>query len=162
MAKRKVILLYGEKTVQINKRVPESKRKEIEKQFDTILESYRNPSEVEIDVANGRQVKYEIKLFEVPAEEFASSIKSDVDDEIAPEKSTASGNDIDKDPAVKFERIASLPLGTELLESFGSKGALRISGDDKYYTKRTHQGKLEILQHESYKSAVLYANQNFK
>jgi hypothetical protein len=179
MAKRKVILLYGEKTVQINKRVPESKRKEIEKQFDTILESYRNPSEVEIDVANGRQVKYE----QIKPKEVSVVVKQGS----APKKSTASGNDKWREvlateeeiaevasraekiesaklivPAIKFERIASLPLGTKLVKEYGKFGALRSLSDEQFFTKRMHDGKIEILRHESYESALLYANENFK
>jgi hypothetical protein len=163
MKTRSVLLIYGEQTETLSIRVPKSKKKEIEKLFQEILKKYENPQRVEIDVVLSQQKNNDI----------AST-------EPSKKKSTASGNDKWKDvratdeevaealsnvkvtPEVKFEKIASLPLGTELLESFGSKGALRVSSDDNYYTKRTHNGKLEILKHENYQSAVLYANENFK
>ena len=50
MGKRKVMLLYGEKTVQVNLRIPESKRDEILGKFNDILKEYHNLSCVEIDV----------------------------------------------------------------------------------------------------------------
>lgn len=52
MAKRKITLLYGEGTVQVYFRLPESKRDEIEKMFWDILKEYENPTKVEIDVKN--------------------------------------------------------------------------------------------------------------
>jgi len=51
MAKRKVFLKYGENTVQINFRVPVSKRSEIEKDIEKLLKKYLNPKYVEVDVS---------------------------------------------------------------------------------------------------------------
>jgi len=194
MKKRTVLLIYGEKTVQINKRIPASKREEIEDKFNAILKEYENPQRVVIDIYDsskkviledevGQFVKPSVKnQITIPANSLKEGdvIEFSAEAELVPENSTASGNDKWKDvratdeevaevlgnikvtPAVKFEQIASLPLGTELLESFGSKGALRTLNDEEYFTKRTHSGKLEILKHENYESAVLYANENFK
>jgi ribosomal protein L24E len=50
MAKRKVFLKYGENTVQINFRVPVSKRSEIEKDVEKLLKKYLDPKYVEIGV----------------------------------------------------------------------------------------------------------------
>ena len=167
MKTRSVLLIYGEQTETLSIRVPKGKKKEIEKLFQEILKKYENPQRVDIDVYDSAKkivLEDEVGQYQKPSKK----------------KSTASGNDKWKDlratdeevaealsnvkvtPKIKFEKIASLPLGTELLESFGSKGALRVSSDDNYYTKRTHNGKLEILKHENYQSAVLYANENFK
>lgn len=61
MAKRKITLLYGEGTVQVYFRLPESKRDEIEEKFWEILKGYENPTKVEIDVRNSIDLKVEGK-----------------------------------------------------------------------------------------------------
>lgn len=43
-------MLYGEKTVQVNYRVPESKKEEINGKIELILKSYQNPTKIEIEV----------------------------------------------------------------------------------------------------------------
>lgn len=161
MKKRSVLLIYGEKTIQINKRIPVSKRDEIERKINAILKEYENPQRVEIDVANGKSVKNQIVI---PANSLkeGDTIEFSAEAVLAPEKSTASGIDIDKSPAVKFKRIASLPLGTKLVKEYGKFGALRSLEGKEFFTKRMNQGKVEILKHENYESSVLYANENFK
>lgn len=161
MKKRSVLLIYGEKTVQINKRIPASKRDEIERKINAILKEYENPQRVEIDVANGKSVKKQIVI---PANSLKKGdvIEFDAEVKLAQEKSTASGSDIKVTPAIKFEQIASLPLGTKLVKEYGKFRALRSLDGKEFFTKRMNQGKVEILKHESYESAVLYANENFK
>ena len=72
MAKRKITLLYGEGTVQVYFRLPESKMDEIEKMFWYILKEYENPTKVEIDVKNSAEEadvpKWKIKLNEKDSE----------------------------------------------------------------------------------------------
>lgn len=154
---------FGESTVLVSIRVPESKKEEILNRFYSVLNDYilENPF-------TRKEDKMDTEVF--------PKWKQD----LLQKNSTASGNDkwqdvraTDKEvaealsnvkvtPEFKFEKIASLPLGTELLSSFGKNGALRTLNDEEYFTKRTHNGKLEILKHENYQSAVLYANENFK
>lgn len=179
MKTRSVLLIYGEQTETLSIRVPKSKKKEIEKMFQEMLKQYENPQRVEIDVANGKSVKNQIVI---PADSIKEGdvIEFSAEAKLAPEKSTASGIDNWKDvrateeevaevlgnikvtPAIKFEQIASLPLGTKLVKEYGKFGALRSLEGKEFFTKRMNQGKIEILKHDSYESAVLYANENFK
>lgn len=55
MAKREVMMLYGEKTVQVNYRVPESKKDEIDAKIKGVLKGYENLKRVEIDVRESEQ-----------------------------------------------------------------------------------------------------------
>lgn len=55
MAKREVMMLYGEKTVQVNYRVPESKKDEIDVAIKAVLKRYENPQRIEIDVRESEQ-----------------------------------------------------------------------------------------------------------
>lgn len=57
MAKREVMMLYGEKTVQVNYRVPESKKDEIDVKIKGVLKEYENLQRVEIDVKESVAVK---------------------------------------------------------------------------------------------------------
>lgn len=50
MAKRRLLLIYGEKTTQINFRVPESKKEKIDKEINDLLKKYHDPKYVSIDV----------------------------------------------------------------------------------------------------------------
>jgi len=146
MKTKSVFYIYGEPTTTISFKVPESKRKEIMEDIrENVLSKYENPARIDIEVKK-QQKNNDI-----------ASVKP------AEKKSTASGDDLkEQAPAISFERIASLPLGTELVEGFGSKGAIRKDENGNYYTKRTHEGKLEILKHKDYASALLYCEENFK
>lgn len=55
-------LMYGEQTTQLNMRVPESKKTEIQKKFEEILKGYENPKRVE--VSSGIEKAKEIKKVE--------------------------------------------------------------------------------------------------
>ena len=59
MAKRRVLLIYGEKTTQINFRVPESKKEKIIKEIDELLKKYHDPKHVSIDVKDSGTQKTE-------------------------------------------------------------------------------------------------------
>ena len=59
MAKRRVLLIYGEKTTQINFRVPESKKEKIIKEIDELLKKYHDPKHVSIDVKDSGAQKTE-------------------------------------------------------------------------------------------------------
>jgi len=146
MKTKSIFYIYGEPTTTISFKVPESKRKEIMEDIrENVLSKYENPARIDIEVKK-RKNSNDI-----------ASVKP------AEKKSTASGDDLkEQAPAISFERIASLPLGTELVEGFGSKGAIRKDENGNYYTKRTYNGKLEILKHNDYDCAVVYANENFK
>jgi hypothetical protein len=80
MAKRKITLLYGEGTVQVYFRLPESKRDEIESRFWDILKEYENPTKVEIEVSNP------FKSREHPLKEKKSNPADYITDEVAVEK----------------------------------------------------------------------------
>lgn len=115
MKKRTVLLIYGEKTVQINKRIPESKRKEIEDKFNAILKEYENPQRVEIDVANGKSVKNEIVVLDNSLKE-GDEISLSATFESSPKKSTASGNDKWKDVRATDEEVAEAISKSEKIE----------------------------------------------
>jgi hypothetical protein len=65
MAKRRVLLIYGEKTTQINFRVPESKKEKIIKEVDELLKKYHDPKHVSIDVKDSASKK---SVIEIPDE----------------------------------------------------------------------------------------------
>lgn len=54
---KKVMLLYGEKTVQVNYRIPASKKEEIHNRFSDILNEYINVQRVEVSINNGSSEK---------------------------------------------------------------------------------------------------------
>lgn len=55
MAKRKIMLTYGEQTETLSIRVPISKKSEIQVEFEGILKKYENPQRIEIDVRESEQ-----------------------------------------------------------------------------------------------------------
>ena len=58
MGKRKIVMLYGEKTVLLkSRRIPESKKHEIEAKIDLLLLGYHNLKVVEIDCEESDQSK---------------------------------------------------------------------------------------------------------
>lgn len=57
MAKRKIMLTYGEQTKTESIRVPISKSAEIRERFEGILKEYENPQRVEIDVKENAEKK---------------------------------------------------------------------------------------------------------
>lgn len=148
MKTKSVFYIYGEPTVTISFKVPESKRKEIMDDIrDNVLSKYENPKRVEIKADNT----------------YGVSVKTNRIEKSKSEKKTIEIGDDNKAVAeVSFERVSSLPLGTELFKGYGAKGALRTLDEKEYYTKRTHDGKLEILKHKDLASALLYCEENFK
>lgn len=155
MKTKSVFYIYGEPTVTISFKVPESKKDKIMDDIrDNVLSKYENPMRVDIDI--------KVKERSRPKQMVSSSLtekKSNPADDVI-EKGVSP---INEKPTAKisFKKIDVLPFGTESIQSFGSKGALRCFGD-VYYTKRSFLGKLEVLEHNNYESAVLYANENFK
>jgi len=92
MAKRKITLLYGEGTVQVYFRLPESKRDEIKKMFWDILKEYENPTKVEIDVKNS------VEEVDVPKWKRKLNEKDS-------EKKTNPADDVFKAPAEKSQNL---------------------------------------------------------
>jgi len=180
MKTKSVFYIYGEPTTTISFKVPESKKKEIMDYIrDNVLSKYENPTRMDvitnpplIEVVgyknNGDSPVTKVKRVDAEKKSNpADIVYSDTTAESYEGKKINPGvvdepGQYAKPSGIKFEKIASLPLGTELLEAFGSKGALRTLGHDEFFTKRTHEGKLEILKHESKDSAFIYAEQNFK
>ena len=66
MAKREVMMLYGEKTVQVNYRVPESKKDEIDAKIKGVLKEYENLQRVKIDVRESEQKVLKDLVFQKP------------------------------------------------------------------------------------------------
>jgi len=180
MKTKSIFYIYGEPTTTISFKVPESKRKEIMEDIrENVLSKYENPKRMGVEVEKQQDNNDIVSMNPLKREFSAESIIADI-------KTTGSADvvgdyldvTVDNKPPKwakkhktvinkvkteeKFERIGSLPLGTELVEGFGSKGAIRKDENGNYYTKRTYNGKLEILKHKDYVSALLYCEENFK
>ena len=142
---KSVFLIYGEQTVTVSFKVPESQKDKIISEIrDNVLSKYENPKRIEID---SREV-------EVKKPKNISPVTEKETKEIK-----AISYDLPKSESYNY--IKTLPLGTELVKGYGSKGALRKLGSD-YFTKRTFKGELEMIQHSSESSAFKYAESNFK
>ena len=72
-------LMYGEQTTQLNMRVPESKKGEIQKKFEEILKTYENPKRVE--VSSGIEKPKEVKKVEKPPKKIEPQVVVDELDE---------------------------------------------------------------------------------
>ena len=179
MAKRSK---YGEETIFLSLRVPKSKKDEISDRFYSILGEYvvggvKNKVVSEDNVPSWKE-KLESMNSEKKSNPSDDSIKEQAPAESKDDVSESLKNERDyevglryvddlghwhncESGVVKFEKIQSLPW-TTLVQSFNSKGAIRKGENNDFYTKRTFQGKLEILKHDSKDSAFIYAEQNFK
>lgn len=138
MAKRRVLLIYGEKTTQINFRVPESKKEKIVKEVDELLKKYHDPKYVSIDVKDSVSKKTE-------------KILKKIEPQVVVE---------DNKKRVPYSVVDSIPFSSEVFINFGKGKAIRKDGDD-YYTKETKDGKLLLLKHASKEDAILYTELNF-
>jgi len=172
MAKRKIMLTYGEQTETLSIRVPISKKSEIQVEFEGILKKYENPQRIEIDVRESKQrVSKDIasqkpvtidEAFEkiekkskpadslvsklIPIQDKANIILSNVND-ILPEK-------IEQeivDDKIEYEILESFPFGVEKFEDFGKNKAIYFY-EPNYYTRVVN----EKAKHISYGSAVNY------
>lgn len=130
-------LMYGEQTTQLNMRVPESKKAEIQKKFEEILKGYENPKRVE--VSSGIEKPKEVK-----------KVEKKIEPQVVEE-------DKERTP---YLVVNSIPFSSEIFINFGKGKAIRKDGDD-YYTKETKNGKLLLLKHASKEDAILYAELNF-
>ena len=143
---KSVFLIYGESTVTVSFKVPESRKDEICLEIkEKVLSKYEDPKRVMVGSLEKDSV--------VVVKERNEVIKKPVSikEESAKKKSTTKS----------YNKIDTLPLGTVEVKTYGSKGAIRgLSGI--FYTKRSLGGKLEIIQHESGADALVYANKNFK
>ena len=59
MSTRKVMMLYGERLGTFSKRIPESKRAEIEAEWTSLMKKYEKPTLVEISVGKDKAVEVE-------------------------------------------------------------------------------------------------------
>ncbi len=144
---KSVFLIYGESTVTVSFKVPESKKEEICSEIkEKVLSKYENPKRVVLNSEKNNPL------------EFVKNHKQVI------KKVTSTYEEVDlkkKLTTKAYNKIETLPLGTVEVKSYGSKGAVREL-NDVFYTKRSLGGKLEIIQHESKNDAIEYANQNFK
>lgn len=158
MAKRKSLLIYGEKTVLAkSRRIPESKKNEIEKRIDELLAEYYNPKSVKSVFIRTKKAKSlsQEENFKLAMETAVVKIKG---------KAVVDKDSIQLAEPVNlpaYEKLTTLPLGTSMVTTYGSKGAIRQL-DDVYFTKRQLNGGIEIIKHLTYTDAFEYAEANFK
>lgn len=155
MAKRKVLLIYGEKTTQINFRVPGSKKEKIIKEVDELLKKYHDPKHVSIDVKDSVFKKNEIEIPDEVGQFIGHKDKS----EILPKKIEPQVV-VEKEKQTNYLVVDSIPFSSEIFINFGKGKAIRKDGND-YYTKETKEGKLLLLKHASKEDAILYTEINF-
>jgi len=142
---KSVFLIYGESTVTVSFKVPESKKEEICSEIrEKVLSKYEDPKRVVLDSSEKNTVAV-VKEHTQVVKRGAST------KEESPKK---------KSTTKSYNYLDTLPLGTVELKNYGPKGAIREL-NDVFYTKRSFGGKLEIIQHESENDAIKYADQNF-
>ena len=72
-------LMYGEPTSQLNMRVPESKKAEIQKKFEEILKTYENPKRFEI-TSGDEKLKEVKKVVKPPKKIEPQVVEEELDD----------------------------------------------------------------------------------
>jgi hypothetical protein len=73
-------LMYGEPTSQLNMRVPESKKAEIQKKFEEILKTYENPKRFEI-TSGDEKLKEVKKVVKPPKKIEPQVVEEELDEE---------------------------------------------------------------------------------
>jgi hypothetical protein len=119
MGKRKVTLIYGEKTVQVNFRIPESKRDIIEKEIYGLLEKYQNVQRVEIDVKNQSSV----------IAGWDSKLVRDLDKKIEPQVVVDIAARVVEKKVVDMDALRAIASGINLSDSFVKK---KVNIDQEY------------------------------
>jgi len=130
--------MYGEQTTQLNMRVPESKKAEIQKKFEEILKGYENPKKVEVS-------------FGIEKPKDVKKVEKKIEPQVVIKE---------KEKRTPYLVVDSIPFSSEIFINFGKGKAIRKDGDD-YYTKETKDGKLLLLKHASKEDAILYTELNF-
>jgi hypothetical protein len=153
MAKRRVLLIYGEKTTQINFRVPESKKEKIIKEVDELLKKYHDPKHVSIDVKDSTTGKRKIeKHIQDEVDVFISSKTEKPPKKIEPqvvEEYIQTDEDLqyDKDYAEYekegYEKLTTFPLGAKTIRTYC--GYPIISDGKYYYTKYVDKNKDVVI-----------------
>lgn len=141
MAKRKITLLYGEKTIQVNYRIPESKKDEIQLKFEAILKGYENPTKVEIDVLN--PFKSKEHPLKQGNNDIASQKPQSIEEAVPSWKEKIAMKNAEKkiDPAdIKFDNTSAESYDGEKVKSLLSDEAGQFVSPD------VKKDKVKILQ----------------
>ena len=174
MAKRKIMLTYGEQTETLSIRVPISKKSEIQVEFEGILKKYENPQRIEIDVRESEQRVSKDIAYQKPV--TIHEAFENIEKKSNPADNTTKGlvskvsevntfeyvkpileSDVLKveqevvDDKIEYEILESFPFGIEKFEDFGKNKAIYFY-DPNYYTRVVN----EKAKHISYGSAVNY------
>ena len=132
-------LMYGEQTTQLNMRVPESKKGEIQKKFEEILKTYENPKRVE--VSSGIEKPKEVKKVEKPPKKIEPQVVVDELD----------------DYEDFIEKLPSLPFGCKVT-GHNEKGHDIYTDIEKkfFYVKEKEGNRYIAVKFENIVQAISY------
>lgn len=170
--KREIQYIYGEKTVPLNIRVPESKKDEIDSWIKEKLKEYINPKTIEIEVVSKRVQNMKVIDPEIvnstgfshdalqeswkkyPGEIFVGETQK---------KSTAKqsndSNECGPEELPEYRVIDSMPAkATEVKKGVSNLREL----DGKWFTQIYAGGKFEYREYYDLTKAKLYIANNFK
>jgi hypothetical protein len=135
-------LMYGEPTSQLNMRVPESKKAEIQKKFEEILKTYENPKRFEI--TSGDEKSKEVKKVEKPPKKIEPQV---VEEEL-------------DDYGDFIEKLPSLPFGCKVT-GHNEKGHDIYTDIEKkfFYVKEKEGDRYIAVKFENIVQAISYVRE---
>jgi hypothetical protein len=146
-------LMYGEPTSQLNMRVPESKKAEIQKKFEEILKTYENPKRFEITY--GDEKLKEVKKVVKPPKK--------IEPQVVEETEEMSSLEIKREQYLKdgYKKVNSTPFG---IRRTGVKfrNTEIFEHDGLYYVKHVVNNQPVITEHKSQQNAIFYITDNIK
>jgi hypothetical protein len=121
-------LMYGEPTTQLNMRVPESKKGEIQKKFEEILKGYENPKRVE--VSSGIEKPKYVKNVEKTQKKIEPQVVEEDYEVLADLQYDKDYAEYEKEG---YEKLDTFPLGANKIKMYG--GYPVFFDGKNYYTK---------------------------
>ena len=128
-------LMYGEPTSQLNMRVPESKKAEIQKKFEEILKTYENPKRFEI--TSGSEKPKDLKK---PPKKIEPQV---VEDKEEYEADLQYDKDYAEYEKVGYEKLSTFPLGSDKIKMYC--GYPVFFDGTYYYTKYVEKNKGVVI-----------------
>jgi hypothetical protein len=135
-------LMYGEPTSQLNMRVPESKKAEIQKKFEEILKTYENPKRFEI--TSGDEKLKEVKKVVKPPKKIEPQVVEEELDEYE----------------YFIEKLPSLPFGCKVT-GHNEKGHDIYTDIEKkfFYVKEKEGDRYIAVKFENIVQAISYVRE---
>jgi hypothetical protein len=143
-------LMYGEPTSQLNMRVPESKKAEIQKKFEEILKTYENPKRFEI--TSGDEKPKEVKKVEKSPKKIEPQVVEEYGQTYEDLQYDKNYAEYEKEG---YEKLSTFPLGAEKIGMYG--GYPIYSDGNNFYTKYVDKNKdIVIVKFKKEQHAEFY------